>query len=80
MGHATDEYEDMMREEARRQALQDEIDRLRPDAERYRWLRDKASQEQVEKFIVRRGTRLAADRVCDTGVDDAMREQGANKS
>lgn len=46
------------------------------DAERYRWLRDTASRAAAELFLDRRGTRLAADRVCDVGIDIAR--EGAN--
>lgn len=39
------------------------------EAARYRWLRDDASRGQVDVFLDRRGTRLAADRVCDHGIE-----------
>lgn len=41
------------------------------NAARYLWLRDTASRAQLEMFADRSGTRLAADRVCDAGIDIA---------
>jgi hypothetical protein len=50
------------------------LEALEREAERYRWLRDVASRAQLETFADRRGTRLAADRVCDSGIDAALLE------
>jgi|SRR6478752_3312933 len=41
------------------------------DATRYRWLRDVARLDEIQAFSVRRKTRLAADRLCDAGIDTA---------
>ncbi len=54
----------------------DAIHHMERDAARYRWLRDTASRAAAELFLDRRGTRLAADRVCDVGIDIAR--EGAN--
>lgn len=44
---------------------------IEQEATRYRFLRDQANSAQIAAFVARRRTRLAADRVCDSGIEIA---------
>lgn len=80
MGHVTEEYEDDLRAEAEVDALAKKLKDAERDARRYRWLRDDASRYQLELFADRRSTRLAADRVCDAGIDITPRRSNENSN
>lgn len=57
-----------------RSELEDEIEGLRKDAERYRWLRDRATDEwQVLKWITSDAQLLVEGDDMDSLIDQAMR-------